>query len=245
MSARSRSRTRGSAPRSPSRPDATTLPTAISGNVTARFCLRERHRAGHQLVQHRVQDAAARPHVHPPVLPGQAHGPRQHAGHPAQPPAALGSERDLLDHYERLGRQPGSPKTEAARAQVLWEIHRREAIARQREARAEHQAVIRQRRRERWESQRGAERMEHESVLASRELLDRWQTQPRPTAAHFEGRDTRLHERYTERQLRRGQQAAAPLTSPSAATVTTRSSPPDGCISIPSPARSGFASPPS
>ena len=32
---------------------------------------------------------------------------------------------------------------------------------------------------------------------ASEELREHWQSPPRPTAAHFEGRDTRMFERYT------------------------------------------------
>jgi len=45
-------------------------------------------------------------------------------------------------------------------------------------------------------------------AYASEELIEHWRTHPRPTAAMFQGKDTRVYERYTAPRRRPGRQLA-------------------------------------
>jgi hypothetical protein len=154
--------------------------------------------------------------------------------HPANYPVILpdrllrrASDDDLGESYSRRS------TTDAARAQILHEMDRRDQQAIRRDnAHKRYQATLTARRLER------AEAVDHawleaeqatngnmlnragraqgisdralftgpESVAvkyASEELLEHWQTHHRPTAAMFAGKDTRVYERYSPPSPRR------------------------------------------
>lgn len=164
--------------------------------------------------------------------------------HPANMPVILpsrllrrASDDDLAEHYRRVSRDD-SPDDEVARAQVLYEMDRRDRVNAARREQEERRAEAELRRRDRWSANKAADRMEREALAesayvvaeyetrgnmlnkrgraagisdrslftgpesrarayASEELLEHWRTHPRPTAAMFAGRDTRVYELYT------------------------------------------------
>jgi hypothetical protein len=157
--------------------------------------------------------------------------------HPANMPVILpskllrrASDEDLAAHYDRV--QGSSAKDARARAQVLYELERRDRVAGERKRRREAVAYgAYARRLEREEAVEHAyvtaERATRGYMLnckgmawginprslftgseerarryASEELLEHWQMHGRPTAAMFRGRDTRVQPRATEPKRR-------------------------------------------
>jgi hypothetical protein len=130
------------------------------------------------------------------------------------------TDNDLAYHWQRV--QGDTRRDEMGRAQILHEMQRRDQAGEQREATEEHRrARWTARKQERAEAidqawlaaedgtkgnmlnRRGKEAGINERTLftgpesrarkyASEELLNWWEDHPRPTAAHFEGRDTRI-----------------------------------------------------
>jgi len=167
------------------------------------------------------------------ATPPETNRPCEHAccrgmrPHPQNWPVILPSrqlraatDEQLAEHYSRHGGD--TPADEASRAQVLYEMQRRDLANERREATEE-------RRRQRWTArrherqeaveqawlaaeagtkgnmlnQRGKEARINERTLftgpeararkyASEELLNWWEDHPRPTGAYFEGQDTRV-----------------------------------------------------
>jgi hypothetical protein len=137
------------------------------------------------------------------------------------------SDHDLAEHYDRVADNP------RAQAQVLHEIERRDADAVRRHDRAlEHKRRVFAKRIERaeevdrrWEEAEKATRgnmlnkagraagIDERSLFtgpesrarryASEELLNHWQSHPRPTSAYFQGKDTTLGPQYTAPRRRR------------------------------------------
>ena len=135
------------------------------------------------------------------------------------------SEEDLMKHYDRV---QGRPQEDKARAQVLYEMERRDAADAERKRRREalsYGAYARRHEREEIKeaayvsaerATRGnlvnakgrARGVEPRSLFtgseerarryASEELLEHWQAHGRPTRAMMQGRDTRIQPRATE-----------------------------------------------
>ena len=136
------------------------------------------------------------------------------------------SDDDLATHFSDVSRQRTSDET-AAYWQILAEMERRDELtARRAAAREQYQATVLGKRFERAEAVEFAWRQAEDATngymlnkagraqgiderslftgpesrarrYASEELLEHWQTHPRPTARMFEGKDTRVYERYS------------------------------------------------
>jgi hypothetical protein len=139
------------------------------------------------------------------------------------------SDDDLAEHYDKAA----GPKAEQARAQILHEMQRRDEQAIKRHDRAlEHKRRVFAKRLERaeeidrlWLEAENATRgnmlnkagraadIDERSLFtgpesrarryASEELLNHWQSHPRPTAAYFQGKSTTLGPQYTAPRRRR------------------------------------------
>lgn len=142
------------------------------------------------------------------------------------------SEDDLAKHFDKVSRGT-TPKDERARVQILAEMERRDERETRRHDRAlEHKRRVFAKRVERaeeidrrWEEAEKATRgnmlnkagrsagIDERSLFtgpesrarryASEELLNHWQSHPRPTAAYFQGKDTRLGAQYSAPKRRR------------------------------------------
>jgi hypothetical protein len=134
------------------------------------------------------------------------------------------SDDDLAEHYDRVA---GNPREDQAQAQILAEMQRRDELAIKRHDRAlEHKRRLYAKRLQRaeevdrlWLEAEAATRgtmlnkagkaadIDERSLFtgpesrarryASEELLNHWQSHPRPTAAYFQGKDTTLGAQYT------------------------------------------------
>jgi hypothetical protein len=142
------------------------------------------------------------------------------------------SDDDLAEHYDRVA---GNPREDQAQAQILAEMQRRDELAIKRYDRAlEHKRRPYAKRLQRaeevdrlWLEAEAATRgvmlnragkaagIDERSLFtgpesrarryASEELLNHWQSHPRPTSAYFAGKDTTLGAQYTApRRQRRG-----------------------------------------
>jgi hypothetical protein len=137
------------------------------------------------------------------------------------------SDDDLAEHFKR------TTANDRAQAQVLHEMERRDQLAvRRHDAALERKRRIFSRRVERaeevdrrWNQAESATRgnmlnkagraagVDERSLFtgpesrarryASEELLNHWQSHPRPTAAYFQGKDTTLSARYTPPRRRK------------------------------------------
>jgi len=138
------------------------------------------------------------------------------------------SDDDLAEHFRDIAHKE-TPEAERSRAQILHEMDRRdEREIRRAAARERHRGEAVSRRLERDEAVEqawaDAETATNGNMLnkagkaagvsdrslftgpesrarryASHELLEHWQTHPRPTGAMFADKDTRVFERYSER----------------------------------------------
>ncbi len=142
------------------------------------------------------------------------------------------SDQDLAEHFKDVSRG-SSAKDQRATAQILHEMQRRDELAerkrRHREAVVSTRAarnLEREAERERiylageeftrgnWTNRAGTRAgiSDREILTGRQSVFDRYaseeareffRTHPRPTAAYFAGRDTRVSEKYTERRRRR------------------------------------------
>jgi hypothetical protein len=150
------------------------------------------------------------------------------------------SDDDLAAHFAKVAHSDETDDV-AARWQMLAEFERRDMReAARRRAAERHQARVRSRRSERQEAVEHAWRQAETATngymlnraglanniderslftgpesrarrYASEELLQHWQTHPRPTSAMFAGKDTRVYEKATPRRAR--QYGTKPVTS--------------------------------
>ena len=136
------------------------------------------------------------------------------------------SDKDLAEHFKKVG-SGDSSDDRAAYWQTMAEMERRDEVADRQKTRREHtRARLVGKRLDQeaqveheWQQAENATRGNmlnkagraagvNERTLftgpesrarryASHELLEYWQTHPRPTSAHFAGKDTRVYEKYT------------------------------------------------
>ena len=142
------------------------------------------------------------------------------------------SDEDLARRFQRVSYR-GTPESRRAEMQILAEMQRRDDEERRRKDRAEAVAANRAARRMERESDAQRIRLEveaatkgylvtaqgrargisDEEILTGREAVfyryateearEYFREHPRPTGAYFRGKDTRVHERYTERPRQR------------------------------------------